>query len=516
MSKRVKLVILIICTAAAALFGLFAYFSTKGPAVLASRLPLPSASDPYVVFETPENEYPLSISALLTEGQYAVFREGSAGNRILSIAKTAKECAVLIEDGDEEIFDIYAVMRLLPEDISSLSKGDLPRSWKMILGNTEVRKSGENGSWEIKTTDADTSLYYSTEREIAIISHNRDSFFKMLDVRSGSVKGIPKNYWGKEKKSWPAHIEISDGGLLFTDDEIQPPLILKAAWRSHEPDKKTGRIGEAIWKIQGLDKRISPIFLKALESKKWDTTNCIIPEPFLLSAGMNLPERKGSPSDWPFPLKTIGELGKSMGLSEKKIQKILSGETIFSVGGYNKLLWFSLPGILAEFTGDKDLMRELVDAFWNKLFFGAEPRPIDGFDFGGTTNVPFSVVGAGRGNVAILGLLSPESIKETVKLESFIKNNEEAIGWIVADLPKIGAALSDMTKMNSFMNDSGVDDEQYFEEDTDNIFQPDNTFSPFDQGISDSFGNVLKGMGKTLIVWETAESGRINWYRNSK
>jgi len=150
------------------------------------------------------------------------------------------------------------------------------------------------------------------------------------------------------------------------------------------------------------------------------------------------------------------------------------------------------------------------------LFFGAEPRPIDGFDFGGTTNVPFSVIGAGRGNIAILGLLSPESIKETVKLEILMKDNEKAIGWIVADLPKIGAALSDMTKMNAFMNDSDVDGDEYYEGDAEDIFQPDHAFSPFDQGISDSFGDVLKGMGKTLIVWETAESGRVNWYRNSK
>ncbi|NLD04508.1 MAG: hypothetical protein GX672_01225 [Synergistaceae bacterium] len=515
MSKRLKMFILVVCTAAAVLFALFAYFGTKGPAVLASKLPLPSGSDPYVVFETAENYYPVSLSALLTEGPYAVFREGSAGNQILSVAKTAKECAVLVEDGNEGVIDIYAVMRLLPEDISSLSKGVLPKSWKMVLRNADIKKNSENDSWEIKTTEADTPLYYATERDIAIIAHDSSSFLKMLNISSGSAKSIPKNYWEKEK-SWPAHIEISEGGLMFADDETKPPLILKAAWRSQEPDKKTGKAGEAVWKIEGLDKRISPLFLNALKSKTWDTSNCIIPKPLLLSAGMNLPELKGGPEEWPFPLETIGELGESMGLSEKQIKKILSGETIFSVGGYNKLLWFTLPGIMAEFTGDKELMRELVDAFWARLFFGAEPKPLEGFDFGGTTNVPFSVVGAGRGNLAVLGLLSPESIRGSERLESFMENNKKAIGWIVADLPKIGAALSDMTKINIFMNDSAINDEQYYEGDTDDLFQQDSSFSPFDQGISDSFGNVLKRMGKTLIVWETAESGSVNWYKNSK
>lgn len=205
-----------------------------------------------------------------------------------------------------------------------------------------------------------------------------------------------------------------------------------------------------------------------------------------------------------------------MGLEDKQIQKILSGETIFSVGGYNKLLWFSLPGIMVQFTGDKALMAELVDAFWNKLFFGAEPKPLAGFDLGGSTNLPFSVVGAGKENIAVLGLLSPESLKGKVSLGRFLKDNEKAVGWLVADLPKVGAALSDMTKMNAFMNEPDINDEGYYEGDTEDIFQPDSSFSPFDQGISDSFGNVLKRMGKALIVWETAESGRIDWYIDSK
>ena len=92
-----------------------------------------------------------------------------------------------------------------------------------------------------------------------------------------------------------------------------------------------------------------------------------------------------------------------------------------------------------------------------------------------------------------------------------MKKNEEAIGWVVADLPKVGAAISDMTKMSTFMNEPDINDEEYYEDDPDDIFQEGSSFSPFDQGISDSFGNVLKGMGKTVIVWESVDSGRIRW-----
>ncbi|MDD4159475.1 MAG: hypothetical protein PHO18_00845, partial [Synergistaceae bacterium] len=120
MPKRLKLLIVTVCISAAVLWALFAYFSTRGPAVLASRLPLPSGSSPYIVFETTESYYPASLTALLTKGQYALFREGSTGNQILSFVKTAKECAVLIEDGNEGTIEIYAVLRLSPEDISHL------------------------------------------------------------------------------------------------------------------------------------------------------------------------------------------------------------------------------------------------------------------------------------------------------------------------------------------------------------------------------------------------------------
>ena len=149
-----------------------------------------------------------------------------------------------------------------------------------------------------------------------------------------------------------------------------------------------------------------------------------------------------------------------MGLEDEQIQKILSGETIFSVGGYNKILWFSLPGIMVQFTGDKTLLAELIDAFWNKLLFGAEPKPLTGFDLGGSTSLPFSVVGAAKDNTAVLGLLSPESLKEKGSLGTFLKDNEKAVAWLVADLPKVGAALGDMTKMNAFMNEPDINDDE--------------------------------------------------------
>lgn len=134
--------------------------------------------------------------------------------------------------------------------------------------------------------------------------------------------------------------------------------------------------------------------------------------------------------------------------------------------------------------------------------------------------MPFSVVGAARDNTAVLGLISPESIRVHNKLGKFLNSSENAIGWLAADLPRIGAALSSMTKMNSFMNDEAFQDDtgdEYVgtdDETTEEVFQPEMSFSPFDQEITDSFGNVLRKFGSLIIIWEKPESGRMTWFNS--
>ncbi|MFR5880548.1 MAG: hypothetical protein ACLUEQ_06955 [Cloacibacillus evryensis] len=80
-----------------------------------------------------------------------------------------------------------------------------------------------------------------------------------------------------------------------------------------------------------------------------------------------------------------------------------------------------------------------------------------------------------------------------------------------------------MTKMSSFLEEEGMEDSGPYGDyqgDGDNEqlaepLQPDLSLSPFDQGITDSFGSVLKQLGRVLIVWEKPLSGRINWYKTA-
>ncbi len=515
MLQKVKLQLLVACTAIAVLFGLFIYLVFFTASNLSSALPVPSDSRPYVLIETTDNNYPKAMSALLTDGIYALLRDGTSRNCLLSLAEIAKDSAVLVSEEDEGIMEVYASLRLSNSEMHMLARGELPDSWKAKLRSPRIEAGSEKNTWVLFAENVSSPLYYKTERKRVIIAADVAPFKHLLAIQNGSEKGFGRKSW-KEEKTWPGHIEICEGGLLFNNGEKSYPLKLQVAWRKLEAKNNAGKAGEAKWTIDGLDKRFGAALLDTFEPTTWNTSNCIIPKPFLMSIGVNLPNLKGSPDDWPFPLGTIGNLGRSMEFSDKRIREMLSGKAIMSLGGQNKILWFTLPGFVVELSGEKATMKELVAAFWDKLFSGAEPKPLDNFEYGGTANIPFSVVGAGRDNIAVLGLVAPESISSHNRLGKFLDDDEKAIGWIIADLPRVGAALSDMTKMNSFMSDNSTYEDEYTNDNNNQeVLQPETSFSPFDQGVTDSFGNVLRGLGKVLIVWDKTESGKIDWYNNN-
>ncbi len=520
MLKQIKTAAIIIAAVAVAAFAIYLFFTLSGASSLTAALPKPADSSPYMLIETKDGTYPSSVSAFLTDGIYAPLKEGTPRNVILSLAEAAADAAVLIEEKEEGEPEVYAALRFSSKEMKALSKGELPETVKEALKSPSMKAGAEKDTWILQTKDSEMPIFCKAESKRAIFAADEASFRLMQDLASGRGSSIGRKKW-KEEKSWPSHIEICDGGLLTSKAKRKTPLTLEAAWHELEKTKQGEPTGELRWRINGLDDLAGFFAMNALAPKKWDTVNSFIPEPLLLSMGINLPQMKGAPEEWPFPLSTLGALGKSMNLSDKKIGKILSGQTIFSLGGQNRLLWFTLPGFMVEFTGEKELMKELVDSFWDKMFMGTNPTQLEGFEYGGTAQLPFSVIGAGRDNLALLGLASPGSISTKNRLGRFLADDEKAVGWLVADLPRIGAALSDMTKMNSFMEDESEEDDPIMsygseteepEADSGEMFQPEMSFSPFDQGVTDSFGNVLKKLGKVVIVWEKPDTGRLNWY----
>lgn len=529
MFKKIK--IWLSSVLAVIVLALCAYSALKfaGSSDLATSLPAPNDSRPYAIFESDITSYPEALTALLTEGNYAQFREGTSRNTVLALAAAAQKSAVLVEEDMNDFVEIYATLQFTPDEMKMLRKGELPENWNTKLKSPRIEAGPEKDTWLLRTSGVTDPVYFKAERRRILIAGDIEPFKRELAVDEGSEKKASLK-WEVEKK-WPGHAEICDGGRLFAKDEKnENPLKLMAAWHSLEQKNASDPSGEVRWKIDGLDKRADSAMLDALKPTKWDLDKVVIPNPMLLTMGINVPGLKGSTEDWPFPLSSIASVGQSMKLSDSTIRSLLSNKTVISLGGQNRLLWFTLPGFMVQLSGEEKVLREVVSAFWDKLFFGAAPKAIQGFEYGGTASVPFSAIAAGKGDTALLGLVSPESVSVGNKIWKFLSGDEKVIGWLVADLPRIGTALSEMTKMNSFTSGSegmaGTDTEEDSsggtpEEEQIGRLKDDNDktagqFTPFSQNITDSFSKVLVKLGRVLIVWEEPDSGRINWYKTQK
>ena len=499
-------------------------------------IPKPDASRPYLLLETKDYNYPKPISALLTDGIYALLKNGTPRNALLAAAAAAKDTGLLVQDNGDGATEVYASLRFGSSDMSRLKKGELPDALQGIFKGGRVRAEGSGNIYSVESDAVSGPLYYTVHGKNILMAAEKGTLEHMISASKSSSEGLKGKKW-QEERSWKGHIEFSDGGALTANSSHKFPITVEAAWQDLDKKNAGDPAGIVRWKLTGLPSLAESYLKSNMKVRKWDTANSIIPEPLLLSMGVVLPPLDGKPSEWPFPFSSLGEVAENLDMTDAEIREILSGETILSLGGQNRILWFSLPGFLVELTGKPELMTKLIDQFWKNLFFGAEPKPLPGFTRGGASNLPFSVIGAGRDNIAVLGLTTPASLNMKDGLGRFLKDDEKVVGWMLADLPRIGGALSEMTKMSSFVSDeesedsssdadTGADTGGYKppsekgmtgqDRETTEPLQPEMKITPFDQGITDSFGNVLKKLGRVLIVWEDPLSGRINWYKAPK
>lgn len=499
----------IIIAAAAAIVSLvlltyaFSFF-TRPSSMLAY---LPGAPDlkQYVLTETRANNFPTRLSAFLTDGPFALLHRQSAASALLSLAPTASDAAVMVVGDGLGGAGVSAAYKLPTKLSSKLGKGKLPEEWLGVLAAAKIEKGREKDSWEIWSSKTDAPIYYYTDKENVILASDRETFAQLTEVRS-SKGGRRKRVWQQEK-SWPGHIEFGDGGALLNGETS---LKIQFAWRSLDNKNKGAGApaGEAKWTVSGLKTSDKAALLLSAKPVEWDTSEYLIPTEPILVAALNIPKLKGQPETWPFPLSAAANLTRLLGLSKSSISEVASGKTVFSLGGTNKLLWLTLPGCLAQFSGKDAAMRELVESFWENFFFDSEPKKLAGWAYGGTISSPFSVIGVGRSGAALLGMMSADSLQSGTALSGYIPKKNKSIGWMVVDLPKLGESMGDMTKMMSLLTfeDGGDETEQEYPG-----YQPYRP-SELDHGISNSFRAALAGFGRAVAVWEKPSSGKLVWY----
>lgn len=519
MNDKLKYILAAIAAAIAiAALGIFAsLWYARGTGSLMSYLPSPQENAPYILLETKEGTYPAALSSLLTEGIYARLNGKTPRGAVLAAAGAALDSAVMLEE-KEGMTSVLCAARFSEADAALLNKGTLPAPLDALFG--AVNAESQEGIFVVRMENYGAPLYYAVDGENVLFAADSSSLHMMLLQRKDGG-GLKDKKWTQEP-SWPAHIEISDGGRLTSDAKEKFPVTIEAAWHSAEDASKHG---EARWAFVNVGAAARAYLFANLKPKRWNLTDTSLPQPLLLAAGFRLPQLDLSANSQNSLTGYLSFFAEALALTESQTTELLSGQTVLSLGGQNKILWFSLPGFLAQFSGRTELMRALVSNFWDNLFFGAVPDPLDGFEFGGASSVPFSVVGAGGEGRAALGLVSPQTLGASDVLSQYIAKNEEAIGWLYADLPKVGKTIAEMTKMSSFLEEEknqdfygSRDDKSLFPwggtHSDPEPFQPEFSLSPFDQEIADSFGRILGRLGQVAIVWENPLSGRISWYNH--
>jgi hypothetical protein len=189
----------------------------------------------------------------------------------------------------------------------------------------------------------------------------------------------------------------------------------------------------------------------------------------------------------PSPLKYLADQLRDMGLRRSEIQTLMTGRTAFSVGGRTQILWFDLPGLALDMRGRGEVSYKMIEKFWSEKFFGVAPDPVDGFERGGLTNLPFTVLAAANAERALISLVAPDA-EQSYEAREMLSSVTDAAAWIYLDFPLLGASLADIPALNS-------------------VFYEDDEETPFDEESANSLKNALSALGRVFITCESAASG---------
>ena len=461
-----------------------------------AMLPPPDESSPYAMITISDGELPAELLKLLLDSP-TIFPSGNSPIiALFPVFKTAERSALVITERDNN-FVMYGNLNLKESDYASFSSLTLPKEWESLFVKPKLTGEGKGGLIEVTAENLTSPLYIELHEGVASVADSLSDIDKIREIRAGTVSGV-KEGW-KLNSSWGGHLVVSDGGIISallygsSDPVPQDRVGVEVAWKSGGSDLKPHAKGELVWKFRGLDKRVGSAFSKSLKSVNWDAYNIFIPSPALISMGINLPKADPNEPLYSSPLKSVAERIIRLGLNEDEARTLLSGPSVLSLGGMTQLLWFELPGAALDIFDRGQTSYKLIDAFWTKLFMGADPKPIPGYSRGGTTDLPFPIVAACNDKSAVIALSAPDMERDE-EIKRLLKRDKSSIGWFYADLPKLGAAIANMPSMSALLSES---------EDT----------TPTDTESMELLRESLDKLSKLFVVWESGDSGYGVWYR---
>ncbi|MDR1966086.1 MAG: hypothetical protein LBQ36_05205 [Synergistaceae bacterium] len=460
-------------------------------AALLEALPDVGAGSPAIVMSAIRGEFPQDVARLLADST-AVSPGGASGVTLfLPIFDTAEAMSMVITERAAGLV-MYGAFTLTLEENDALRSGELPEEWKRHFVMPELLRTHRKGLFQLRANNVGLPIYLGVEDEAVFVADSILDADRIMEVRDGIAPGM-KRKW-PEDEGWGGHVYLSDGGVLHAmmsgGDEFPTPeraLEIEISWKTSDDLRET----RAKWRINGAEHILGRAFSGALRGHDWSRDDLFIPDPLVLSLGVNMPNPGRNAQSLPSAFRYLAEYLRKMGLKASEVQALMTGQAAISLGGRTQLLWFDLPGIVLDLPGRGETSFKLVDKFWTELFAGTEPSPIDGYSKGGVTNLPFTVIAAADEDKAVIGLIAPD-VDQNLEVKELLAGATSAAAWIYVDFPRLGASLAEVPALGAMI----YEDEE----------------SPIDEESANNLKDAMKSLGRVFVICESASSGSAMCY----
>ncbi len=468
-------------------------------------LPEPGEDTPYAIIDARNGAFPLEAVRLFADSATVLPSGSSPVSAFLPILDAAAETTLVLTERENGLY-MYGAFSLDDHEIEALGAMTTPQAWHDHLTRPTLSPldTGDD-RYQIGALNMSSPLYLELDREkrAAYLSDSLFDMEHMREVRGGGMPGVAHQW--TDYGDWDGHLYLSDGGLaarivsenglreLATED----PVKAEIRWQSEEPSSRDRTLsdtvlgGRAEWRVNGLDAILGKTFLASLKPYDWSSRALFLPEPLILSFGLNLPDPGRNTEALPAPLRNAATQLTRMRLQPTEVRNLLTGPFVLSLGGRTQVLWFDLPGLVLDLPERGEAADHLIDRFWTETFFGTTPKPVEGYAYGGAVDLPFTVMAASNGEKTVIGLTTPD-IEHNTEVAEILKNEPARLGWLFVDLPKLGNAIAEMPTFNAILND----DEGM----------------PMEEDATRSLRDSMTRLGRFFVSFESANSGHALWY----
>ncbi len=450
-----------------------------------SAIPQPDENEPYIFLIGEGKSFSLDPGDILFQkmGKDIPYRNELASFFPLFSKSDSGALLIRLEDKD---LKLLGSIRFNFNDLQVLSSGEIPREWVGLEGY--VLKKGEDDSFQLFSPGSSEPLLMKKNGGMILISDSTSGLEEMIGTLAGDLENIKV----EKNDKYPNHAKINDAGLLsqigaLYGIQVKPGrVLLRADWMDVEGS------GELEWKISGLNQIIPGQFLHKIQSRKWKEY-LLFPSPNLFAAGINIPNI----NEDDYKILGLEKWQEDLGISPDKFREIISGPMVLNVSGKSKFLLFSFPGLILQLIGRGQSGLDFVDLFWSRKWGAFRPSMdlMEGYERGGSSSLPLSLVAAANNDLAVMGFMEKELLEKREKASvalPIMEKDDQSVVWFFLDGPGLSKTLENLITASSLAEKMGSP-------------MADKT-----RVIMES-SRKLEKMGKVSFVMKSLEKGRIRW-----